>query len=110
MGRSANGRKPFRFLWNRSRATAHNVYLLLYPPGALKAALDDNPALQRLVFAALWAIDTDTFQGAGRVYGGGLYKMEPKELTQVSGEPVWQALAARLAGGVERMLPFSTGF
>jgi hypothetical protein len=72
MDRSQNGRKPFRFLWNQSRATAHNIYLLLYPRGALQAALNENPALYGLVFQALQRLDTNGFMGQGRVYGGGL--------------------------------------
>src|SRR5205823_4224710 len=59
MGRANGGRKPFRFLWNRSQATAHNVYLLLYPKGPLRDALTANPALEAEVFAALRRIDTD---------------------------------------------------
>ena len=45
MGRSANGKHPFRFIWNRSQATAHNVYLMLYPKGRLREALNDHPEL-----------------------------------------------------------------
>jgi hypothetical protein len=107
MGRSHNGRKPFRFLWNQSAATAPNVYLLLYPRGPLKAALQENPALGVLVFRALGALDTDTFRRQGRVYGGGLYKMEPKELAQVGSKPILEALKDHLAGaGMEQNLPF----
>src|SRR5262249_29575760 len=90
MGRADNGRKPFRFFWNQSQATAHNVYLLLYPKGALKEALDADPLLQAEVYAALRRIDTDGFMGEGRVYGGGLYKMEPKELAQVAADLLLQ--------------------
>jgi hypothetical protein len=107
MGRSQNGRKPFRFLWNQSAATAPNVYLLLYPRGPLKAALQENPALAGLVFQALGGLDTDTFRDQGRVYGGGLYKMEPKELAQVSSGPIQEALKDHLAGaGMKQNLPF----
>ena len=83
MGRNGNGRKPFRFLWNQSQATAHNVYLLLYPKGILQEALTRDPRLYAEVFAALESLDTDTITGGGRVYGGGLYKMEPKELASI---------------------------
>lgn len=83
MGRSQNGRKPFRFMWNKSQATAHNVFLLLYPRGILREALTRDPSLYAAVFAALQSLDTDTITGNGRVYGGGLYKLEPKELANI---------------------------
>jgi hypothetical protein len=92
MGRASNGRKPFRFIWNKSKALAANLYLLLYPGSALQAALAADPQLYASVFAALQEIDTDRFLREGRVYGGGLYKMEPKELGRLSAEPVLQAL------------------
>ncbi len=73
MGR---GETPFRFLLNRSRATAPNVYLLLYPkPG---------PAADPEMIERLWRSLNDTgtaaLIAAGRVYGGGLHKLEPREL------------------------------
>lgn len=83
MGRKQNGRKPFRFLWNKSQATAPNVYLLLYPRGILQEALTRDPSLYAVVFAALQSLDTETITGNGRVYGGGLYKLEPKELANI---------------------------
>jgi adenine-specific DNA-methyltransferase len=83
MGRNGNGRKPFRFLWNKSQATAPNVYLLLYPKGVLQEALKREPTLHAEVFAALESLDTNAITGNGRVYGGGLYKMEPKELASI---------------------------
>jgi len=84
MGRTNNGTKPFRFIWNKSDAVAANVYLLLYPKGRLKAALDENPSLYLTVFEFLQGIGAHEFIGEGRVYGGGLHKMEPKELSRVS--------------------------
>jgi adenine-specific DNA-methyltransferase len=59
MGRPGNGRKPFRFIWNRSAATATNLYLLLYPKGALARALTQKPDLHEAVFRELQAIDTE---------------------------------------------------
>jgi hypothetical protein len=84
MGRAGNGRKPFRFIWNKSNATAANVYLLLYPKPALAAALNETPGLYSVVFDHLRSIETDAFVDEGRVYGGGLHKMEPRELERVS--------------------------
>lgn len=97
MGRNGRGRKPFRFLWNQSQATAHNVYLLLYPKGELKGLLKRKPGLHQKVFAALQSLDTATITGSGRVYGGGLFKMEPKELATIPAQFVLDALAADLA-------------
>lgn len=80
---AGNGKKPFRVIWNKSDATAANVYLLLYPKPALAAALNKTPELCSVVFDHLQSIEADTFVDEGRVYGGGLHKMEPKELERV---------------------------
>jgi len=89
MGRNlAKREKPFRFILNRSRATAANVYLLLYPKPALARALDIDSTLERRVWEFLNGIDTATLLGEGRVYGGGLYKMEPKELANVPADAI----------------------
>jgi hypothetical protein len=93
MGRSGEARKPFRVIWNKSAATAANVYLLLYPKGALKRVLEDRPELNRVVFEHLRSIDTGQLLSEGRVYGGGLHKMEPKELARVPAAALWEALA-----------------
>jgi len=86
MGRSGNGRKPFRFLCNKSQTTAYNVYLLLYPHGIFREALLADPAFYARIFAALESLDTEDISGGGRVYGGGIYKMEPKELARIPAE------------------------
>ena len=88
MGRSANGKHPFRFIWNRSEATAHNVYLLLYPKSRLREALEKHPELEARVFGALQRIAPGHLITEGRVYGGGLYKVEPKELAKVPARDV----------------------
>ena len=69
MGRSRNGGHPFRFIWNRSRATAHNVYLMLYPKGPLRDALKKHPELEACVFGALQRITSAQLLSEGRVYG-----------------------------------------
>ena len=84
MGRVGSGKPPIRFIWNRTQATAHNVYLLLYPQGALRDALNARPGLQSRVFEALRRITPNELTSEGRIYGGGLHKVEPKELAQIS--------------------------
>jgi adenine-specific DNA-methyltransferase len=84
MGRGLEKRaKPFRFILNRSQATAANVYLLLYPKPWLAEALGKNPKLADRIWEFLNAIPSATLLGEGRVYGGGLYKLEPRELANV---------------------------
>ena len=92
MGRERAGRKPFRFIWNQSTALASNLYLLLYPKGPLRAALAAAPGAHAELFGALQEIDTDAFVGEGRVYGGGLYKLEPKELGRIPATPILKAI------------------
>lgn len=92
MGRSANGKHPFRFIWNRSDATAHNVYLMLYPKTRLQQALKNHPELATKVFEALQSVTPSQFISEGRVYGGGLHKVEPKELAQIPARAVLESI------------------
>lgn len=88
MGRSINGRSPFRFIWNKSRATAANVYLMLYPKSLLTDALRKDDSLYRAVFEFLQSITPEMFLSESRVYGGGLHKLEPKELGRVRADGI----------------------
>jgi predicted RNA methylase len=81
-GDTKNGR-PFRFLLNHSQATVANVYLAMYPTDAMRRALARDPALVREVWQHLNRISPAQLLGEGRVYGGGLHKLEPKELANV---------------------------
>ncbi|MGH9172860.1 MAG: SAM-dependent DNA methyltransferase, partial [Vicinamibacterales bacterium] len=83
---------PFRFILNHSKATAANVYLLLYPRSPLASALKTDPDLYRAVWNALSGITGEMLTGEGRIYGGGLHKMEPKELANVPADRVMIAL------------------
>jgi hypothetical protein len=96
MGRAINGKLPIRFLWNRSQATAHNVYLMLYPQGRLRGVLNRNPEWQRRVFEALKRINPTQLVSGGRVYGGGLHKVEPKELAQIPARLVLESVDTRV--------------
>jgi methylase of polypeptide subunit release factors len=97
MGRQGKKGSPFRFFLNRSQATAANVYLLLYPKGALKAALDMRPELFPVILSILQGLKADHLIGAGRVYGGGLHKMEPKEFAGLPAETIVEAIGRPLA-------------
>lgn len=88
MGRDVKGCRPIRFILNRSRAIAANVYLLLYPKPALAYALQADPGIAVKVWNFLNQIDLEALLGEGRVYGGGLYKMEPRELANVPADSI----------------------
>lgn len=83
LGRSDHEGRPFRFLLNHSQATATNVYLMLYPRPLLDRVLSQRPSAMRELWQALNEICDETLLGNGRVYGGGLHKLEPKELSSV---------------------------
>jgi predicted RNA methylase len=103
MGRARNGKHPFRFIWNRSQATAHNVYLMLYPIGQLRTALKQHPDLHAHVFEALQRITPTQLITEGRVYGGGLHKVEPKELAQIPARAVLDAIKTHVH--IEEQMP-----
>jgi len=84
LGRSntRNGR-PFRFILNESRATVANVYLSMYPKAQLIRMLDNDSHLIRKIWERLNRIAPSELLGESRVYGGGLHKLEPRELGSV---------------------------
>jgi len=88
MGRTGEDRGAFRFILNHSKAITANVYLLLYPKPAMARMLRDKPELLKPVWEALNEIPWDALLGVGRVYGGGLHKMEPKELAQAPADAI----------------------
>lgn len=84
LGRKDTARgRPFRFILNRSQATVANVYLAMYPTDLLARAIARDPDLINQVWGALNDITPAQLLGEGRVYGGGLHKLEPKELANV---------------------------
>lgn len=105
MGRSDHAGRPFRFLLNHSRATATNVYLMLYPSPLLASLLHGRPALLRQLWQALNAIGRNTLLGNGRVYGGGMHKLEPKELAGVPADDLAVLLGLDRPAGVQPLSP-----
>ena len=84
MGRSgADGKKPFRFILNRSKAIVANSYLILYPKPVLEALLVRQPEMAKLFWKTLNSVTEVAMVDEGRVYGGGMHKLEPSELANV---------------------------
>lgn len=102
MGRAVNGTGPFRFIRNRSRATIANVYLALYPLPRLRESMETDRSLIDDIWRHLTCLDADAMIKQGRVYGGGLHKIEPAELARVQIEPLPSDLHKRLAGWVDQ--------
>ena len=66
--------------------------LFLYPKPWLSKLIDERPALVREIWKALNSISSESLVAEGRVYGGGLHKMEPKELGNASADGVFESL------------------
>jgi hypothetical protein len=75
MGRT----QPLRIFWNRARLAATNRWLLLYP----REGLDEAACWE-----SLCGIDPAAAVSRGRLYGGGLYKIEPSELARLPIDPI----------------------
>ena len=101
MGRTdAGGRNALRFFLNKSNAIATNGFLCLYPRPFLATKLKERPERGEEILALLNAIPGARIVSAGRHYGGGLKKVEPKELAGVRLPelPAWLAPPARQPG------------
>lgn len=82
MGRSSKA-KTFKLIWNKSNVIITNNYLALYPKENLIRAIDSNKISYQEVYDVLNTITEENFLLEGREYGGGLKKIEPKELEKV---------------------------
>ncbi|MCF8374174.1 MAG: N-6 DNA methylase [Bacteroidales bacterium] len=78
-----NGTKAFRFLLNKSDAIVTNSFLGLYPKPLFFKLQKVNPDLSIDILKMLNSIPSQELAKKGRVYGGGMYKLEPKELENV---------------------------
>ena len=83
---------PFRFILNHSEATALNVYLMMYPKAPLARRLEKDQELKTEIWQILKNIRPEDMMREGRVYGGGLRKVEPKELGRVGTQRLTELL------------------
>ncbi|MCL2134235.1 MAG: SAM-dependent DNA methyltransferase [Candidatus Bathyarchaeota archaeon] len=84
MGRqSGENSGAFRFILNNSKATVTNSYLALYPRKLLSDVIVRRPDLKRMIWEMLSGMAPGKLRDEGRVYGGGLQKIEPSELLNV---------------------------
>ncbi|MFH0992394.1 MAG: XamI family restriction endonuclease [bacterium] len=101
MGRANGGREcPIRFFVNFSSAIVTNVFLNLYPNPEFEECLHGDRERMLEFGHLLNSIPTECVLQAGRAYGGGLHKIEPKELLEVRlpYAPTW------LEGAVKKQL------
>ena len=84
--------RTFRFLLNNSQATAANVYLMLYPQEPVANMMRKRLELKRQIWQFLNTISPQVLLREGRVYGGGLHKLEPKELGNVPAAEIAELL------------------
>ncbi len=105
IGRSDHEGRPFRFLLNHSQATATNAYLMMYPTALLARRLARSPEALRAAWRQLNAIGRDTLLASGRVYGGGMHKLEPRELASVPADALARAVGLPPKRALEPLEP-----
>lgn len=94
MGRSKSEfDNPFRFILNHTDAVATNSYMMLYPKEDILKILNRNPESSFEIWKALRSISRYDLESQGRVYGGGLKKIEPRELSKVRCEKLSELIA-----------------
>ena len=74
---SRSDAQPFRFIRNKSSAVVTTAYLCLYPKSQMSEEQLD------ILCEQLNSISASTLIKSGREYGGGLRKLEPRELLSV---------------------------
>lgn len=83
MGRGDGKTSPVRFILNDSDAIVANSFLMLYPKPEVQQLIERDPGSSEVIWQMLTRIPSSEIMASGRSYGGGLYKVEPKELANV---------------------------
>ena len=71
------------FILNKSKSIVTNSYLGLYPKPIFYRLQESDPEISLQILEMLNSIESKELIKNGRVYGGGMYKLEPKELENV---------------------------
>ena len=83
MGRKKENLPSLYFILNKSKATALNTYILLYPKQWLAELLKNDDNLCEKLLEALNYSSKKVIEQQTRVYSGGLQKLEPNELKEL---------------------------
>ncbi len=84
IGRGNNSNNSFRFILNNSNSIASNSYLMLYAKDPMLSIIKEDEGKRLELLKLLNEITQSKFLEQGRVYGGGMRKFEPKELSEVN--------------------------
>lgn len=84
MGRDKTNLPPLYFILNQSKAVALNTYILLYPRPWLAALLEADQTLCEELLKSLNHAAKSIIVHRTRGYSGGLQKIEPNELKNIS--------------------------
>lgn len=95
MGRGGESSAPVRFILNETSAIVSNSFLMLYPKGVLSELIKTQPKDVVDVWSILLKIPASEIIAAGRSYGGGLRKVEPRELASVPCDGLYDWLCDR---------------
>jgi len=79
----------------------------MYPTPLLARAIKNDKTLIRRVWHVLNKIGTSQLLSEGRVYGGGMFKLEPKELANVDATVIAELIPdLQLKGKAEQLEMF----
>lgn len=87
MGRSGSNNEIFRFILNETDAIVTNGYLMLYPKQKYMKKMNQEN-IRLAVWEKLNSISKEIIERKGRFYGGGLQKIEPKELLNIPADSI----------------------
>lgn len=84
----------FQYMLKLSRKVRQTHFLTVFynPKPVLAEMLDRKPELAKLLWQKLNKISIETLVREGQIFGDGLHKLEPKELSKVPLDNIYTAL------------------